>query len=108
MLGVKVAISRYGDDYQPGIVECSLIDVWGNRHLFVEKVPVVYSENLDAGSSYPRAGIIACQVIERKNIDGREVVGIGTEIPWHIESTTGKAFFDISPNQLIEFDENVV
>jgi hypothetical protein len=104
MPGIKVEISRYVDDYQPGIVECLFVDAWGKQHLFVEKAPVVSSENLDAGSSYPRAGVIACQVIERRNIDGREVVAVDTEMPWHIESTAGKSSFDVSPDQLIEFD----
>jgi hypothetical protein len=104
MRGIKVEIIRYVDDYQPGIVECSFVDAWGNQYLFVEKAPVVSSENLDAGSSYPRAGVIACQVIERRNIDGREVVEIETELPWHIESTAGNSSFDVLPDQLIEFD----
>ena len=104
MLGVRVEITKYVDDYQPGIVECSLVDAWGNRHIFIEKAPIVSSENFDACSSYPRAGIIACQVIGRRIIDGREVVGIGTEMPWHIESTAGELSFDVSPDQLTEFD----
>ena len=108
MLGVKVEITRWVDDYQPGIVECSLIDACGNRHLFIEKLPIVSSEDLDAGSTYPRAGIIDCQIMERRVDDEREVVEITTEMPWHIESTTGKSSFEVTPEQLVGFDLSIV
>jgi hypothetical protein len=104
MLGVKVEINRYVDDAFPGFVECKLIDGWGTHHFFVEKVPIVTSESLDASSSYPRLGIIACQIVERRDVDGREVVKIETETTWHVESTTGETSFDVSPNQLVGFD----
>jgi hypothetical protein len=104
MQGVKVEITRWVDDHQPGIVECSLIDACGNRHLFIEKLPIVSSESLDAGSSYPRAGIIECRVTERRIHDGREVVVITTEMPWHIESTIGKSSFEVTPEQLVGSD----
>jgi hypothetical protein len=104
LLGVKVEISRYVDDAQPGVVECLLVDACGHHHLFVERVPVVASEALGANSFFPQAGIIACQIVERKYVDGREIVKVKTETPWHIESTAGETSFDILPDQLIEFD----
>ena len=104
MLGVKVEISRYIDNSQPGWVECMFIDAWGNPHSFVEKVPIVTSENLDASSSYPQSGIIACQVVEKRDANGREVVKIETDTPWHVESKAGESCFDVLPDQLIEFD----
>ena len=60
------------------------------------------SEHLDASSSYPQAGIITCQVIEENKVNGREIVKIDSELPWHIESTTGVTFFEILADQLIE------
>ncbi len=104
MLGIKVEISRYIDDSQPGWVECLFIDAWGNKQLFIEKAPVVSLEKLDASSDYPQSGIIACQVLEKRDVNGREVVKIETETPCHIESTTGEVCFDVLPDQLIEFD----
>jgi hypothetical protein len=55
-LGVSVEISRYVDDSQPGWVECRLVDVLGDEHLFVEKVPVVTRVDLDAASNFPQGG----------------------------------------------------
>jgi hypothetical protein len=104
MLGVKVEITRYVDASQPGFVECRLIDAWDNQHLFIEKVPAITLENLNASSTYPQSGIIACQIVERKQVSGREILKIETETSWHVESISGETCFDVSPNQLIEFD----
>ena len=104
MTGVKVEIQRYVDDHQPGWVECGLTDVHGRGWLFVEKVPVVSLEDLDAESNYPRPGLIACQVLERRaGADGREVVVIDTELPWHVAATTAQTRFEVRPEQLEEF-----
>ena len=103
MLGVSVEISRYVDDSQPGWVECRLVDVLGDEHLFVEKVPVVTKAHLDAASSYPQVGVIACIVLGRsEHDDGRQLAHIDTQIPWGIESTAGRDRFDIFAEQLRE------
>jgi hypothetical protein len=62
---VYVEIVRYTDDHQPGWVECRLTDVAGRAWSFVEKVPVVSAEYLDAGSAYPRPGSVSCSVLGR-------------------------------------------
>ncbi len=59
---VSVQITRFVDEHFPGIVECELIDAAGDKHLFVEKVPVVSSENLCEESTYPCSGVIGCEV----------------------------------------------
>ena len=66
MNAVGIELRRYVDDSQPGFVECWLTDANGREWSFVEKVPVVSTEDLDVGSNYPRPGIIACEVIERR------------------------------------------
>jgi hypothetical protein len=104
MLGVKIEITRFIDDSFPGFVECRLIDAWGNQHLFIEKVPIVTSESLDGSNSYPQSGIIACRIVDRRDVDGHEILKIETETPWHIESTTGETSFNVGRNQLVEFD----
>lgn len=103
MLGVKVEISRYVDDSFPGWVECLLIDAWGNKHVFIEKYPIVSSEMLNADSSYPQLGSIRCQILKREFVNGREIVKIDTKTPDYVESTTGETKFDVTPEQLIEF-----
>jgi hypothetical protein len=107
MLGVNVAITRYADDSNPGWVECKLIDARGREWAFIEKVPVVTAEDLHAHSKYPQPGVIACEILERtRTADGREVITIDTIRPWGVESTTGESRFDVTPEQMIEFDWN--
>jgi hypothetical protein len=105
MHGICVEITRYVSDDQPGFVECRLIDANGRSWLFVDKVPVVCLEDVDATSSYPRPGIIACEIVSRRVVNGKEIVTVDTTRPWHIESTDGETRFDIHPSQLGESDE---
>ncbi len=105
VLSIKVTIERFTDDWQPGFVECSFVDILGNLHVFEEKVPIVSLEDLTAESSYPRDGVVACRLIaSRVGADGREVVTVDTEQPWAIESKTGQSRFDVFRSQLAEFD----
>src|SRR5262245_26244935 len=81
--GVRVMICRYADDSFPGWVECRLVDALGQEHTFVEKVPVVTMGHVDAASSFPQAGFIACIVRGRsEHDDGRQFVQIDTQTPW--------------------------
>lgn len=106
MLAIKVTIERFTQEWQPGWVECSLVDAAGKSHVFEEKAPVVSVENLDAASVYPRPGIIGCEVIgARVGPDGRELVTVDTEQPWGIESKAGETRFEILREQLVEFDQ---
>jgi len=106
VLGIKVTIDRFTQEWQPGWVECSFPDAAGKAHVFEEKVPIVTDENLDARSEYPRAGIIGCQVVgTRVGPDGREVVIVDTGQPWGIESKTGETRFEVLPEQVIEFNQ---
>jgi len=102
MLRMSVNISRYVDGSSPGWVECTLVDAYGNDHVFVEKVPVVTRAHLDAASSYPQSGVIACVSLgTRQGDDGRRLVQVDTQTPWGVESLAGKSRFDVSPEQLV-------
>ena len=102
MLGIKVEILSFADADQTGWVECRLIDAFGRAHLFLEKIPVVSNEDLDALSSYPRDGTIACAVLGRQQgPDGREVVTVDTTLPDGVESKEGGSRFEILPEQLL-------
>jgi hypothetical protein len=91
------------DDSQPGWVECWLTDADGREWAFVEKVPVVTTEPLDAQTHYPRRGFIACQVVERQaGGDGKGKVVIDTQEPWGVEATSGDTQFTIQPEQLVD------
>ncbi len=104
MLGVKVTIARYiSDDPQPGIVELQLEDAHGRRWSFVEKTAIVSKEFLDAQTTYPQQGVIACEIIQRRfDVSGREVIRIDTKRPWYVESVDGITEFDVSTDVLSE------
>jgi hypothetical protein len=104
MLGVKIEVNRFVEDGQPAIVECVLVDGYGKEHIFIEKVPIVTTKDLDASSLYPQAGIIACQIVECKRVGDGALIRIETESPWHIQSIAGQSCFDVLPEQLIELN----
>ena len=89
-LGVQIV--KFVDEYQPGIVECHLIDANGLTHVFVEKVPIVTHEDLWSDSSYPRQGLIDCEIKrEWTDLSGRSIAEITTQRPWNVESVNGSS-----------------
>jgi hypothetical protein len=103
MKAVRVEIVRFLDPAQPGSVECRLWDAAGREWTFIEKVPVVSDEPLDANSEYPRAGVVACDVLEARRDDlGREVRTIDTSHPWGVEAEGGATRFEVTAEQLTE------
>ena len=101
MAEVRIEIVRWIDGAQPGWVECRLTDAHGAAHLFVEKVPVVTLEDLDAHSAYPRPATLDCAVAgERALPDGRRLLLIDTRVPHGVESTTGENRFEVPPEQV--------
>ena len=103
MPALSVEISRFVDDSNPGFVECLLVDALGRSHLFVEKVPIVSTEDLWSTSVYPRPGVIACAVeAEWKDGAGQSLARVSTELPWHVESTTGQTQFIVFASQLVD------
>ncbi len=100
---IKVQITSYTSDDNPGFVECRFHDAWNKEHVIHDKVPVVTLENLDANSAYPRPGVIGCTVIkEWMDENGREIISVTTEKPWAIDSTEGNYEFDILASQITE------
>ena len=103
MTSVSVEITRWVDDYQPGIVECRLIDAAGRQWLFIEKLPVVTEDtSLSASSVYPAKGLIACKVLAYiEDLSRRRTVRITTEHPLHIVAVDGQTIFDVGPEQIV-------
>lgn len=64
---LRVSVTKWADDHQPGIVECEFVDARGLRHVFQEKVPVVSADHIDANSPFPLTGSIACTIVERND-----------------------------------------
>jgi hypothetical protein len=104
--GIRAQILRWIADDFPGWVECSFLDHQGEEHRFREKVPMVSSADLHAGSPFPQPGVIGCTVV-RRSIDesGRSVVSVDTDQPWGIESIDGRSRFEVDPEDMVEFDD---
>lgn len=102
MVTLRVAIVRWALDDQPGWVECLLTDVHGRHWFFLEKAPVVCSEDLRADTVYPRPGFFACQIIERRqDAAGKELLVVDTTVPWGIEATSGESRFEVHAEQVV-------
>ena len=106
MIGVKVLITRYvSDEPQPGIVECGFSDAHGRHWSFVEKTAIVSTEYLNARTSYPQPGVIACEIAGHSwDATGREIVLVDTERPWCVESVDGSMRFEVLPSSLVEWE----
>lgn len=103
MIGIRVSITRCVRDDQPGFVECEFCDAHGRLHRFIDKVPVVATGEIDAASTYPQPGVIACCVVTRQiDKSGIEMIGVDTTAPWDVESTDGATCFDVTAVQLVE------
>jgi hypothetical protein len=103
MVGIKVKITRFVSNDQPGVVECKFTDAWEMEFRIEEKIPVITTELLDENSDYPRNGVVACEKIEEwEDKDGRKLVTIDIEKPWAIETIDGLTRFDILHKDLVE------
>jgi hypothetical protein len=102
MSAVRVRITRFVSDDQPGFVECVLVDAFGHSHLFIEKAPVVCAEELSATSLYPVGGSIACEIDGRDRDEaGRPLLRIRTDVPFGIESTAGDVRFVVPASDVL-------
>lgn len=103
MKGIKIKITRFVSNDQPGFVECVFKDAWNKEFKIEEKIPVVTSDYLDEDSKYPHEGVIACEVIKAwTDKTGRQLVTIDIDKPWAIETIDGLKQFDILKKDLIE------
>ena len=101
MAELRVVISRFVDEHEPGFVECTFDDAQGDRHCFVEKVPIVSAENLWSDSAYPKPGAIRCRVeAEWDDARGRTLARVSTEHPDGVESTSGLTKFVVLASQV--------
>jgi hypothetical protein len=105
MIGIRVAITRYVSDDQPGFVECEFLDAHGHRWVFVEKIPIVTCETLDDRTRYPRPGVIACTVVGRRPDAARgQIILVSTQHPDYVESVDGVDQFEVLPTALIQWE----
>ena len=104
MKAIKVRIERCIDATEyPVVVECTFVDATGAVHRFIEKAPIVTEADLDASSTYPQPGVIACAVLGvREAGSGRPVLEVDTEQPWHVESAEGLTRFEVDAGQIVD------
>lgn len=65
MIAIKISITKFISNDQPGFVECTFQDAWGKEHFIHEKIPVVTSKDLDANSIYLQEEELDCQIIRK-------------------------------------------
>ena len=98
---VAVRIIRFIDPYQPGVVECELVDAENRTHTFVDKVPIFTDAQLDSSSTYPQPGVIGCEVLSTwRDEMGRDLVRITTVRPDDVESSEGLSEFIVPAEQV--------
>lgn len=106
MKAIKISITSFIDNDQPGWVECKFHDAHGTEHIVHDKVPIVTTKYLNANSEYPQNGVIACEVVrEWKDDNGKTVFTVDTSKPWVVETIEGIAQFDVFEEQLTEFKQ---
>jgi hypothetical protein len=64
---LRVEIVGFVDESNPGFVRCAFTDADGERHTFVEKIPVVTTQDLWSDSVYPQEGAVPCLSVEPVN-----------------------------------------
>lgn len=79
---LRVDIVGFVDESFPGFVRCAFADANGKRHTFIEKIPVVTTEDLWSDSVYPQQGTVPCERVE--SLEGgtdhrlaRVTIGVG-------------------------------
>lgn len=106
MKAIRIKITSFISDDQPGFVECKFNDAWNKEHTVQDKVPIVTEKYLDANSDYPQDGVIACEIIAKwKDKDERTIYSVTTEKPWAVETINGLKEFDILEEQLTKFNQ---
>jgi hypothetical protein len=87
----------------PAVVECRLVDAGGREWFFRDKEPVFSPSEPAEGDTYPRQGVIGCEILGRWVFpNGRGIVAINTGSPWDLESTTGETMFEVFESQIVD------
>ena len=104
MKAIKVLITKFVDNSQPGWVECEFLDKKKKKHIFQDKVPIITTEYLDEESIYPKKGFLGCEILEELVFDEKKALKVTTEKPWDIETYEGFNEFYVFPNQIIDIN----
>jgi len=98
---VRIQIVRFTDAHFPGWVECVLRDATDHEWTFVDKVPTFTGVSLNADSTYPQPGVVACEIVRTWTDErGRTRCLIDTERPWGISASRGETQFEVFIEQV--------
>lgn len=105
MKAIKITITSFISNDQPGFVECMFYDALGKQHIVEDKAPVVSDKYLDAYSEYPQEGIVACEIVsERVIANGQKIFKISTLRPLCVSTIEGVTEFDVFEEQLLDME----
>lgn len=103
-LGLKIKIIEFADDNQPGFVNCTFTDAFGQEYKIFEKVPVVTDEYLNESSDYPKEGIISCVILDQNlNEVGVDIVKINITEPLKVSTVDDQTVFFVLRSQLVDY-----
>ncbi len=103
---ICVQIVRFADPSQPGWVECVLQDASDREWVLVDKVPVFTEADLDASSTYPQPGVVACEIVrEWTDGHGRQRCIITTERPDGVAAKNGETEFEVFRDQIVIYEK---
>lgn len=100
---IRVSITRFVDEHQPGIVETQFADANGTVHTLVDKVPIFSLEDLWSNPVYPQPGFARCEVLARsQDSHGRKLARVTIAKPDGLESMEGLSEFVVLESQISE------
>jgi hypothetical protein len=100
---IKVKITRFVCEDQPGFVAFEFADANGRQWQFIEKAPIVSVEDLTRTTKYPKQGFLDVEVIGRRtNSENRDIVHVDTSKPWGVDSVEGVNKFEVLEDSLVE------
>ena len=84
------------DSFYPGICRAVLEDYYNQKHIFIDKVPVLAGVHMDDILQLPYDGYVRAEVIN----DFGDTVEINTEKPDDLESEAGCCRFVVSKEKI--------
>jgi hypothetical protein len=101
MICLRVDIVGFVDESFPGLVRCAFVDANGNRHTFIEKIPVVTFEDLWSDSVYPQNGTVPCLKVESLKSDTARRLARVTIDPLDSPADSDYSEFIVCESQLV-------
>lgn len=102
MTCLRVDIVAFVDESFPGFVRCAFVDAVGKRHTFIEKIPVVTTQDLWTDSVYPQPGTVPCEKVENGGGIGIGLARITISAGDSLDSPGYSAEFIVLESQLVD------